>query len=99
MDSIYIRNIDEKIKIPKLKEVLQHRFSKYGQVLDVVAHANIRMRGQAFVIFENTATAEKAMQKSKSAKIFGKPMVNRASLLLDAVPVVLTLFQIDSTIF
>ncbi|KAK9472281.1 RNA-binding domain-containing protein [Dipodascopsis tothii] len=73
-ETIYIRNINEKVKIPDLKEYLKALFSQYGQVMDVIAHKNIRMRGQAFVVFDDVQTAEQALTNSKELELFGKPV-------------------------
>ncbi|KAJ7586951.1 hypothetical protein C8J56DRAFT_1004585 [Mycena floridula] len=46
---LYIQNLNEKIKIHVLKASLRGLFKSYGEVLDVIGHGNLRMRGQAFV--------------------------------------------------
>lgn len=56
-----MRNIHEKIRIPKLKEELHKLFSPYGTVLEVVAHKNLRLKGQAFVVFDTIDEAEKGL--------------------------------------
>lgn len=50
-------------------------FGQYGEVLNIVAHGNIRMRGQAFVIFEDKDIAAKAMSEVQGFPLYGKPMV------------------------
>jgi U2 small nuclear ribonucleoprotein B'' len=44
-------------------------------VVDVVAHNNLRMRGQAFVSFENADVAKKALKEVKGFPLYSKPMV------------------------
>lgn len=44
-------------------------------MIDVVAHKNLRMRGQAFVVFDDIKSAEKAREEYKNHELFGKPMV------------------------
>lgn len=73
--TLYIRNLNEKIKVPKLKEVLTAKFSPFGKLLDVVAHKNIRMRGQAFVVFDDENAAKKAKLELENRQLFDKPMV------------------------
>lgn len=70
-----MRNLNEKIKIPVLKEKLLEEFTPFGPVLDVIAHKNIRMRGQAFVVFESIDSAKKAQQEMRNRELFGKPMI------------------------
>lgn len=59
-----------------LKTTLRGLFKTYGPVLDVVAHSNLRMRGQAFVSFESADIAEKAMKEVQRFPLYSKPMVS-----------------------
>ncbi|KAK9469190.1 hypothetical protein V1512DRAFT_231331 [Lipomyces arxii] len=73
-NTLYIKNLDENVKIPILKESLDAVFSPYGEILDIIAHGNIRMRGQAFVVFEDPKVAETAMEEVQGFALFKKPM-------------------------
>lgn len=44
-------------------------------MLDVIAHQNIRMRGQAFVAFPDEESAEKAIKELQHFVLYDKPMV------------------------
>jgi RNA recognition motif-containing protein len=44
--TIYINNINEKIKKNVLKKLLYMLFSQYGKVLQIVACKGLKMRGQ-----------------------------------------------------
>ena len=59
-----------------LKASLRGLFKSYGEVLDVVAHSNLRMRGQAFVSFADPQVAKKAMKEVRGFPLYSKPMVN-----------------------
>jgi len=74
-ETLYIQNLNERVKVPVLKKSLEALFSTYGQVLSVVAHGNLRMRGQAFVSFTNKRTATKAMKEVNGFPLYGKAMV------------------------
>jgi RNA recognition motif-containing protein len=58
-----------------LKASLRGLFKAYGEVLDVVAHNNLRMRGQAFVSFPSAEIAGKAMKDVQRFPLYSKPMV------------------------
>ncbi|KZV62785.1 RNA-binding domain-containing protein [Peniophora sp. CONT] len=73
-ETLYIQNLNEKIRIPVLKQSLRALFKSYGEVLDVVAHGNLRMRGQAFVSFESPEIAAKALKEVKGFPLYSKPM-------------------------
>ena len=75
-ETLYIQNLNEKVKIPVLKASLRSLFKTYGEVLDVVAHSNLRMRGQAFVSFESAEIAKKALKEVRGFPLYSKPMVN-----------------------
>lgn len=62
-----------------LKTSLRSLFKSYGEVLDVVAHGNLRMRGQAFVSFASPEIAAKAMGEVRGFPLYSKPMVERFS--------------------
>ena len=59
-----------------LKASLRGLFKSYGEVLDVVAHNNLRMRGQAFVSFPSAEIAKKAMKDVQRFPLYSKPMVS-----------------------
>ena len=61
--------------ITVLKASLRGLFKSYGEVLDVVAHKNLRMRGQAFVSFASTDVAEKAAKEVRGFPLYSRPMV------------------------
>jgi len=85
-ETLYIQNLNEKIKIDVLKASLRGLFKNYGTVLDVVAHPNLRMRGQAFVSFESPEIASKALNEVKGFPLYSKPMqISFARTRSDAV--------------
>ncbi|KZT02229.1 RNA-binding domain-containing protein [Laetiporus sulphureus 93-53] len=85
-ETLYIQNLNEKIKIPVLKASLRSLFKAYGEVLDVVAHGNLRMRGQAFVSFESAEAAKKALKEVRGFPLYSKPMqISFAKTRSDAV--------------
>lgn len=75
-ETLYIQNLNERIKLPILKASLRSLFKSYGEVVDVVAHSNLRMRGQAFVSFENAEIAKKALKEVRGFPLYSKPMVS-----------------------
>jgi RNA recognition motif-containing protein len=44
--TIYINNLNEKLKKPTLKKLLYMLFSQYGKVIQIVACKGIKLRGQ-----------------------------------------------------
>lgn len=64
-----------KINHTVMKASLRGLFKVYGEVLDVVAHNNLRMRGQAFVSFASADIAKNAMKEVQRFPLYAKPMV------------------------
>lgn len=58
-----------------LKKHLSAIFEQYGEILEIVAHGNIRMRGQAFVVFKEQESAANAIKAVQGFALHGKPMV------------------------
>jgi len=72
--TIYINNLNEKIKKEDLKKSLYAIFSQFGQILDIVASKTLKMRGQAFVIFKDITAASTAVKSMQGFPFYDKPM-------------------------
>ncbi|KAL2885681.1 U1 small nuclear ribonucleoprotein usp102 [Ceratocystis lukuohia] len=72
--TVYVQNLEERIKLDALIAALTSIFSEYGTVLDVVAKSNLKAKGQAFVVFDNPESAAKAIEEIQGFELFGKPM-------------------------
>ncbi|KAF8968345.1 hypothetical protein BDZ97DRAFT_1800089 [Flammula alnicola] len=95
-ETLYIQNLNEKIKPDVMKASLRGLFKVYGEVLDVVAHSNLRMRGQAFVSFADPEIAKKAMKDVQRFPLYSKPMqISFARTRSDAVVKVLDANKFD----
>ena len=66
--------MEERIKPEQLKEALTEIFSEYGNVIDLVAKKSLKAKGQAFVVFEDTEAAAKAIEEVQGFELFDKPM-------------------------
>mmetsp|Transcript_22540 Transcript_22540/g.55857 ORF Transcript_22540/g.55857 Transcript_22540/m.55857 type:complete len:222 (+) Transcript_22540:174-839(+) len=73
-NTIYVSNIDWKIKKPLLRRALYSLMTRHGKVLEIVALRKDGLRGQAFVIFEDVQAATIALQKEQGFTFFGKDL-------------------------
>ncbi|KAM5146223.1 U1 small nuclear ribonucleoprotein A [Mantella aurantiaca] len=73
-NTIYINNLNEKIKKDELKKSLYAIFSQFGQILDILVSRNLKMRGQAFVIFKEISSATNALRSMQGFPFYDKPM-------------------------
>ena len=98
--TIYVNNLNEKVKKEELKKSLYHLFSQFGSILgkdprlalmslccicyyscflissdaDIVALKTIKMRGQAFIVFKDIASASAALRSLQGCPFYNKPM-------------------------
>ena len=57
-----------------MKTNLYFLFNQFGKILDIIMMKKNKMRGQAFIIFENYKNCENAKLSLENFKIFGKNM-------------------------
>ena len=74
METLYIRNLNEKVSVNTLRRLLESIFAKFGEVLQITANKNIKMKGQAFVTFANKLQSAAAMEKLQLYELFQKPI-------------------------
>ncbi|CAI8615110.1 unnamed protein product [Vicia faba] len=72
--TIYINNLNEKIKIEELKKSLHAVFSQFGKILEVLAFKTLKHKGQAWVIFEDVPSASNALRQMQGFPFYDKPM-------------------------
>lgn len=81
-NTIYINNLNEKVKKEELKKSLYAIFSQFGQIMDIVALKTLKMRGQAFVIFKEIQSSTNALRSMQGFPFYDKPMVSALRLVL-----------------
>lgn len=72
--TIYINNLNEKIKKDELKKSLYAIFSQFGQILDILVSRSLKMKGQAFVIFKEINSATNALRSMQGFPFYDRPM-------------------------
>mmetsp|Transcript_3203 Transcript_3203/g.3477 ORF Transcript_3203/g.3477 Transcript_3203/m.3477 type:complete len:223 (+) Transcript_3203:60-728(+) len=72
--TIYINNINEKIKKQALKKLLYMLFSQYGKVVQIIACKGLKMRGQAWVVFQDVVSATNAIKGKQGFSLYGKSL-------------------------
>ncbi|CAI9105411.1 OLC1v1004324C1 [Oldenlandia corymbosa var. corymbosa] len=73
--TIYIKRLNEKIKIDELKKSLHAVFSQFGTILEVLAFKTLKHKGQAWVVFEDPSSAANALRKMQGFPFYDKPMI------------------------
>jgi RNA recognition motif-containing protein len=59
--TLYIRKLNDKVKIEEMRTCLYHMFSTYGEVIQIRMRQSQALRGQAFVVFRDIRTATTAL--------------------------------------
>uniref|UniRef100_A0A8C5DA03 RRM domain-containing protein n=1 Tax=Gouania willdenowi TaxID=441366 RepID=A0A8C5DA03_GOUWI len=72
--TIYINNINDKVKKEELKRALYALLSQFGQIVEIVAMKTMKMRGQAFVVFKELTAATNALRQLQGFPFYNKPM-------------------------
>lgn len=84
--TLYITNLNQKIKEPELRKSLMAIFEQFGQILQIVAMQSLKRRGQAFVIFAETDSATRALDAMQDFPFYDKPMrLNYAKTVSDVI--------------
>lgn len=75
MQTAYVRNLNEKISLKKLKAGLMSFFGEHGYpVEEVQAWRKIPLRGQAFVVFKETVDIDQIADELNTEFLFDKPI-------------------------
>ena len=74
-NSLYVRNLPDKLQKEDLKRNLYMLFATYGVILDIVALKTMKMLGQAHVVFRDVDSSTQAMRALQGFTFFGKDMV------------------------
>lgn len=73
--ALYIHNLNDKINKEEICLQLYSLFSTYGSIIDLVASKGNKMKGQAFIIFADLASATAAMRSCEGMSFYDKPLV------------------------
>lgn len=84
--TIYINNLNEKLKKNDLKKALYSHFSRYGTILDIVACRAHKLRGQAWIVYKDIAAAGAAMRDLQGFVFYDKALrINYARTKSDVI--------------
>jgi hypothetical protein len=84
--TIYVSNLNEKIKKDEMKKSLYAVFSQFGKILDIVNLKTLKLRGQAWVVFDDITAATNALRQMQGFPFYDKPMkIGYAKTKSDAV--------------
>ncbi|CAD8080085.1 unnamed protein product [Paramecium primaurelia] len=74
-ETLYVTGLNDKIKLEDLKFVLYILFSQFGEVLQMVMKKTQKLRGQAFIVFQNITYATNAKAALSGMIVYDKPLI------------------------
>ena len=72
--TLYINNINEKVKNDLMIKMLYMIFSQYGKVVNIFASRKKGLRGQAWVTFREPEAAARALQGKQGFNFYDKKL-------------------------
>lgn len=72
--TLYCKNLPDKLQKANLRRSLYLLFATYGPILDIVALKTPKMRGQAHIVFRDVQASTQAMRALQGFEFFGKEM-------------------------
>lgn len=86
-NTIYVNNINEKLKREELVQSLRHVFGQFGKIVDIICYTKIlKAKGQAFIVFDAQESATKALTEMQNFMFYNKPIrVSYAKSKSDAI--------------
>jgi len=72
--TIYINNINDKVKKVELLRQIYTLASTYGKVIDIMISKAPKLRGQAFVTYKEIADATSAIKRLQGFPFYEKPL-------------------------
>lgn len=75
--TLYLQNLNERVRPEHVKQALQEWCQPFGQVVNIVAKKRLALRGQAWIQFDSTDSALRALDHLQGRRLFGKSIVAR----------------------
>lgn len=72
--TLYLNNLNDKIKPDRMKATLYATLSQHGKILEIVMGRARRLRGQAWVTFDDVPSASNALRVVNGSVLFDKPV-------------------------
>lgn len=72
--TIYVNNLDDTLANDVTRKSLYMIFSEFGKVLEVKASKANKLRGQAWIVFQDVTAATNAIRRRQGFNFYGKPL-------------------------
>jgi U2 small nuclear ribonucleoprotein B'' len=72
---LFVKNLNQSIKLPDLESCLYEAFSRYGDIHEIVASGAAGKRGFAFIVFSEITMATAAMRALNTKPFLDRPLM------------------------
>lgn len=72
--TVYIKNLNDRINIKILRAELKELFSRFGNIIDLVALTSFWRKGQAFIVYDSIEAATQALHAMQGYMLHGHAM-------------------------
>ncbi|ETW54829.1 hypothetical protein PFUGPA_03431 [Plasmodium falciparum Palo Alto/Uganda] len=73
-ETLYIKNLNDRVKTDEMKKNLKDLFNTYGEIKDLIVMKSFWRKGQAWVVYDDKECATKALNALQGYVLFGKIM-------------------------
>ena len=81
--TLYVHNLNDKVKASEMRHSLYSFFSAYGQIIDIVTLKAPKLRGQAFIVFKDIPSCTNALRQCQSFNFYDKPLASFLFIMVD----------------
>ena len=97
--TLYISNINEKVKINVLKRMLKMIFSQYGKISQIVARKSLKLRGQAWIVYSNVNSSVAALRGKQGLIFYDKQLVTGIIFIVSYSVMIVKIYYIQKIEF
>ncbi|SCM13453.1 U1 small nuclear ribonucleoprotein A, putative [Plasmodium chabaudi adami] len=73
-ETLYVKNLNDKIKCEDMKKSLKNIFNQYGLIEDIIVMKSFWRKGQAWIVYDTIESSTKALNALQGFVLFGKIM-------------------------
>lgn len=73
-NTLYVNNLNERIKRTQMKKALYTAFSQFGRVVRIICKGSFKLKGQSWIVFDDVGSAVTAKRQMTNCPIFNKPL-------------------------
>ncbi|GAW83277.1 U1A small nuclear ribonucleoprotein [Plasmodium gonderi] len=73
-ETLYVKNLNDRIKVEEMKKILKDLFKQYGVIEDLIVMKSFWRKGQAWIVYDTIESSTKALNALQGYVLYGKIM-------------------------